>query len=132
MFQIFELSQSELCCFFERKVLECFESWHLLHTYIERVIPMNFMCINSDQTEKKAYKVCQSAKFGFSLHISHKVWMMNYKVWMLNARGGGGGGGYVLLGLVHHPHKSLLKSTLNEDKVLGNFDTLYLEIKLHF
>ena len=33
---------------------------------------------------------------------------------------GGGGGGYVSLGLVHHPRKSFLKSTLNEDEVLGN------------
>ena len=42
-------------------------------SYIERVIPMNFMCIKSDQTGKKAYKVCQNAKFGLSLHITQSM-----------------------------------------------------------
>ena len=42
-------------------------------SYILKVIPMNFMFINSDQTEKKAYKVCQNAKFGLSLHITQKM-----------------------------------------------------------
>ena len=68
-------------------VLECFESLHLLIIYIERVIPMNFMCINSDQTEKKAYKPTRCVKMqNLALaYILHKVWMMNYKVRMLNA-----------------------------------------------
>ena len=42
-------------------------------SYILKVIPMNFMCINSDQTEKKAYKVCQNAKFGLSLHFTQSM-----------------------------------------------------------
>ena len=49
--------------------------WNVLKAciYLLKVIPMNFMCINSDQTEKKAYKVCQNAKFGLSLHITQSM-----------------------------------------------------------
>ena len=39
--------------------------------------------------------------------------------------GGGGGGGHVSLGPVHHSCKSLSESTLNEDEVFSNFETLY-------
>ena len=83
MFQIFALKQP---IDQNRVVLLKEKYWNVLkaciYLYIERVIPMNFMCINSDETGKKAYKLCQNAKFGLSLL---KVWMMNYKVQMLNA-----------------------------------------------
>ena len=49
---------------------------------------------------------------------------------MTRARGGGGGGGWVCQshwGLYIIRVNHFLKSTLNEDEVLGNFDTLYRE-----
>ena len=46
---------------------------------------MNFMSINSDQTEKKTTRCVKIQNLALAyIHVSHKVWMMNYKVRMLN------------------------------------------------
>ena len=75
MFQIFciKTSNQNRVVLLKEKYLNVLKACIYLSYYIERVIPMNFMCINSDQTEKKTYKVCQNAKFVLSLHITQSM-----------------------------------------------------------
>ena len=86
VFQIFCIDQPiRIVLFYWKKSIGMF--WKLAftyHIYIEIVIPINFMCINSDQTEKKPTRCVKMQNLALA-YILHKVWMLNYKVQMLNA-----------------------------------------------
>ena len=86
MFQIFciKTSNQNRVVLLKEKYLNVLKACIYLSYYIERVIPMNFMCINSDQTGKKPTRCVKMQNLSLA-YILHKVWMMNYKVRMLNA-----------------------------------------------